>query len=48
MIGQLLREWLLSIGLDNKMVGMYVSTFLIFIAALLTGLRIFEERRLGV
>ena len=42
-IGQLLRELFLSFGFEDKVVGMYVSTILIFFAALLTGLRIFEK-----
>ena len=42
-IGQLLRELFLSFGFEDKLVGMYVSTILIFLAALLTGLRIFEK-----
>ena len=42
-IGQLLRELFLSFGFEDKVVGMYVSTILIFLAALLTGLRIFEK-----
>lgn len=42
-IGQLLRELFLSFGFEDKLVGMYVSTILIFMAALLTGLRIFEK-----
>ena len=42
-IGQLLRELFLSFGFEDKIVGMYVSTILIFLAALLTGLRIFEK-----
>ena len=42
-IGQLLRELFLSFGFEDHLVGMYVSTILIFLAALLTGLRIFEK-----
>ena len=42
-IGQLLRELFQSFGFEDKLVGMYVSTILIFLAALLTGLRIFEK-----
>ena len=42
-IGQLLRELFLSFGFEDKLVGMYVSTILIFLAAILTGLRIFEK-----
>lgn len=42
-IGQLLRELFLGFGFEDKLVGMYVSTILIFSAALLTGLKIFEK-----
>ena len=42
-IGQLLRELFQSFGFEDKLVGMYVSTILIYLAALLTGLRIFEK-----
>lgn len=42
-IGQLLRELFLYVGYDNKTVGMCVSTILIFCAALLTGLKLFEK-----
>jgi len=42
-IGQLFRELYLYLGFDETLTGMAVSTTLIFIAALLTGLRIFEK-----
>ena len=42
-IGQLFREMYIFFGLDEKTAGMAVSTTLIFIAALLTGLKIFEK-----
>ena len=43
LIGQLFRELYLSFGFDEALVGMSVSTTLIFIAALLTGLKVFEK-----
>ena len=42
-IGQLFREWFLYLGLDDKITGMCVSVILIFAAALLTGLKLFEK-----
>lgn len=42
-IGQLFRELYLYLGFNEKTVGMCVSTTLIFIAALLTGLKLFEK-----
>ena len=42
-IGQLLRELFIGVGFEEKTTGMAVSTILIFIAALLTGLKIFEK-----
>ena len=42
-IGQLLREMFLYLGLSDKVTSMYVSTTLIFVAALLTGLKLFEK-----
>ncbi len=42
-IGQLFRELNINLGFDEVLTGMSVSTTLIFIAALLTGLRIFEK-----
>ena len=42
-IGQLFRELFLYLGFNDKLAGMYVSVILIFIAALLTGLKLFEK-----
>ena len=42
-IGQLFRELYLWLGLNDEKTGMCVSTTLIFIAALLTGLQVFEK-----
>ena len=42
-IGQLLRELFLSLEFSETQTGMVVSTILIFIAALLTGLKLFEK-----
>ena len=42
-IGKLLRELFIGVGFEQKTTGMAVSTILIFIAALLTGLKIFEK-----
>ncbi len=42
-IGQLLREMFMSFGFDKEMTSMSVSTILIFSAALLTGLKLFEK-----
>lgn len=42
-IGQLLRELFLYFDFSEKSVGMFVSAILIFLAALLTGLKIFEK-----
>lgn len=42
-IGQLFREMYFAFGLEEKTVGMSVSTTLIFVAALLTGLKLFEK-----
>ena len=42
-IGQLIREWLLYMKLKEELVLMIVPISLIFLAALLTGLRIFEK-----
>lgn len=42
-IGQLFREWFLYLDLDDKTTGMCVSVILIFSAALLTGLQLFEK-----
>ena len=41
--GQLLRNALLTAGMDEKTAGMLVSAALIFAAALLTGLGLFDE-----
>ncbi len=42
-VGQLLKNALLSAGLDEETAGMLVSVALIFAAALLTGLGLFDE-----
>ena len=42
-IGQLLRELFLSLEFSETQTGMAVSTILIFVAALLTGLKLFEK-----
>lgn len=42
-LGQLLREGLLYLGLNEKSTGMVVSASLIILAALLTGLKLFEK-----
>lgn len=42
-IGQLFRELFLYFNFDDKSTGMCVSVILIFIAALLTGLKLFEK-----
>ena len=42
-IGQLLRELFLNLGLSEEVVGMCVSAILIFVTALLTGLKQFEK-----
>jgi stage V sporulation protein AC len=42
-IGQLLREFFLSIGFSEELTSMSVCTILIFLAALLTGLKLFEK-----
>ena len=41
--GQSIREYFLYMGFSEKLTGMYVSTILIFLAALLTGLGLFEK-----
>ena len=41
--GQSIREYFIYMGFSEKLTGMYVSTILIFIAALLTGLGLFEK-----
>ena len=42
-IGQAVREYFLYMEFGDKLTGMYVSTILIFSAAILTGLGIFEK-----
>lgn len=42
-IGQLLREMFLYFGLSEEVTAMSVSAVLIFVAALLTGLKLFEK-----
>ena len=42
-IGQLFRELFLYLGFSEELTGMSVSTVLIFSAALLTGLKLFEK-----
>ncbi len=43
LIGQLLRELFLHMGFSYNVTGMFVTVILIFTAALLTGLRVFEK-----
>lgn len=42
-LGQLLMEWYTALGLEEKVVKMAVPSTLIFIAALLTGLKLFDK-----
>ena len=42
-IGQLFMEWYTSLGLPEKVVKMAVPSTLVFIAALLTGLKLFDK-----
>ena len=42
-IGQLFMEWYNSLGLPEKVVKMAVPSTLVFIAALLTGLKLFDK-----
>lgn len=42
-LGQLLMEWYTALGLEEKAVKMAVPSTLIFIAALLTGLKLFDK-----
>ena len=42
-LGQLMREFFMNVGLSEELTSMAVSTILIFLAALLTGLRLFEK-----
>lgn len=42
-IGQLLMEWYNALGLPEKVVKMAVPSTLVFIAALLTGLKLFDK-----
>ena len=42
-IGQILRECFLYIGFNEKLCGMYVSSILILLAAILTGFGLFEK-----
>lgn len=42
-LGQLLMEWYSALGLEEKVVKMAVPSTLIFIAALLTGLKLFDK-----
>lgn len=42
-IGQLFMEWYNSLGLSEKVVKMAVPSTLVFIAALLTGLKLFDK-----
>ena len=43
MIGQLLMEWYNALGLPEKVVKMAVPSTIVFIAALLTGLKLFDK-----
>ena len=42
-IGQLFMEWYNALGLPEKVVKMAVPSTLVFIAALLTGLKLFDK-----
>ncbi len=42
-IGQLLREWFICLGLSEELHKMLVPSVLVFLAALLTGLRVFDK-----
>ena len=42
-IGQLLMEWYNALGLPEKVVKMAVPSTIVFIAALLTGLKLFDK-----
>lgn len=42
-LGQLLMEWYTFLGLEEKVVKMAVPSTIIFIAALLTGLKLFDK-----